>query len=51
MLRCTSCNREVNAGEYVSFKCPQCGETIIRCDHCRATSTPWKCPKCGFEGP
>jgi len=50
-LRCTSCNIEVS-DDYVKFKCPACGKTeIIRCDKCRATSTPYKCQECGFEGP
>ena len=51
-MRCVSCNIEVKAEDGFSiFKCPSCGETIVRCRRCRANSVPYKCPKCGFEGP
>ena len=52
---CSSCNRlVVPKGKEVgvSFKCPNCGEVVIwRCPSCRKQSKPYKCPKCGFEGP
>ncbi len=35
----------------VEFPCPQCGETIMRCKHCRLVNNSYKCPSCGFEGP
>jgi predicted RNA-binding Zn-ribbon protein involved in translation (DUF1610 family) len=50
---CTSCNREIPSGEVaVRFFCPQCGEyEIWRCTTCRKISNPYRCPRCGFEGP
>ena len=50
---CTSCNREIPSGEVASrFFCPKCGEfEIWRCTTCRKISNPYRCPKCGFEGP
>ncbi len=52
-LKCTTCKRNVIAEEgWVKFPCPNCGETIIvRCSQCRRLSNPYKCEKCGFEGP
>lgn len=35
----------------VGFPCPECGENIVRCAHCRSVNNAYKCPKCGFEGP
>ncbi|MCB9358338.1 RNA-binding protein [Candidatus Woesearchaeota archaeon] len=36
----------------VTFKCPACGkEEIIRSKHDRQIAAPYKCSKCGFEGP
>lgn len=36
----------------ITFKCPQCGEgKIERSLHDRKVAAPYKCPKCGFEGP
>ena len=50
--RCISCKSEVsNATGSVHFKCPNCGEEIIRCVDCRINAVPYVCPKCGFEGP
>jgi predicted RNA-binding Zn-ribbon protein involved in translation (DUF1610 family) len=34
----------------VDFPCPECGEKMLRCSHCRAVNNPYKC-KCGFVGP
>jgi len=51
MKVCTSCKKEVS-NDYVEFKCSECGNVkIVRCNNCRATSTKYKCPECGFEGP
>ncbi|MCD6478721.1 MAG: RNA-binding protein [Candidatus Diapherotrites archaeon] len=51
MKKCISCNTVVT-NDYVAFKCPNCLKaTIIRCDKCRGSSKPYKCPECGFEGP
>ena len=51
MAVCVSCHKDVQ--DYVKFKCPECGTTIIRCQHCRSLDIPYKCPnpKCNFEGP
>jgi len=51
--RCTSCNTNVIADEgYAEFKCPSCNSTvIIRCKTCRKNVVPYRCEKCGFEGP
>lgn len=53
MLRCTSCGINVLVkGEFVKFKCPNCGEAeIVRCSTCKALSNKYTCPKCGFIGP
>jgi len=50
---CTSCKRPIPPTEKaVKFLCPNCGEvTIWRCSKCRKLSAPYKCVKCGFEGP
>ncbi len=34
----------------VEFPCPECGEKVVRCAHCRSVNNPYKC-KCGFVGP
>ncbi|MBU7010719.1 MAG: DUF1610 domain-containing protein [Theionarchaea archaeon] len=50
-MKCTSCHREVSPHEkVVTFPCPQCDETIVRCEKCRILANPYKC-SCGFEGP
>jgi len=52
VLRCISCDRQISNSEGATiFKCPRCGTLIVRCAECRAKGNPWKCPKCGFEGP
>lgn len=48
MKRCLTCGRL--AKEYTEFPCPQCSETIVRCNHCREIRNPYK-STCGFEGP
>ncbi|MEM1537210.1 MAG: zinc finger domain-containing protein [Candidatus Nezhaarchaeales archaeon] len=50
---CSSCKKPVKLGEIASkFYCPQCGEVLIwRCTRCRRLVNPYKCPKCGFQGP
>jgi hypothetical protein len=50
---CTSCGKEITPREHAThFVCPNCGEEIIwRCESCRVLSVPYKCPKCGWEGP
>ena len=50
---CTSCNRIIPPGtEAVRFPCPNCGDMMIwRCEACRRLARPYKCLKCGFEGP
>ena len=50
---CTSCKRPIMPKEKgVKFYCPNCGQvTIWRCKRCRILVNPYKCPKCGFEGP
>ena len=52
-MNCISCGTDVRAKEnWVKFECPKCGEyEILRCSTCKALSNPYKCPKCGFEGP
>jgi hypothetical protein len=36
----------------VSFPCPNCASvTIWRCATCRKFGRPYKCARCGFEGP
>ncbi|MCK9292919.1 MAG: zinc finger domain-containing protein [archaeon] len=51
MEQCTSCNIEVTQ-DYTTFKCPKCGKAkIIRCNRCKSTSKPYKCPECNFIGP
>ncbi|RLE74699.1 MAG: RNA-binding protein [Thermoprotei archaeon] len=53
MPMCTSCGKPIPPHERgVKFRCPNCGEFIIwRCYKCRKLMNPYKCPKCGFEGP
>ncbi|MEM3030475.1 MAG: zinc finger domain-containing protein [Candidatus Micrarchaeia archaeon] len=50
MKNCYSCGRQTK--EYAKFPCPACGEEgIVRCLHCRETINPYRCRKCGREGP
>lgn len=51
--KCLSCKKRIDSimGSAI-FKCPKCSETeIIRCGDCRKIAAPYKCHKCGFEGP
>ncbi|RLF12415.1 MAG: RNA-binding protein [Thermoprotei archaeon] len=50
---CASCKRPITPDvKGAKFYCPQCGGFLIwRCWHCRKQVNPYKCPKCGFEGP
>jgi predicted RNA-binding Zn-ribbon protein involved in translation (DUF1610 family) len=52
-LRCVTCSVNLSTVKgSIRFKCPNCGEEdIYRCSKCRKSSKPWKCAKCGFEGP
>jgi predicted RNA-binding Zn-ribbon protein involved in translation (DUF1610 family) len=50
LKNCSSCGKQTK--EYTEFPCPVCGEEkIVRCIHCREVVNPYKCRKCGFEGP
>ncbi|MCD6549287.1 RNA-binding protein [Candidatus Micrarchaeota archaeon] len=49
MKVCVTC--AVRTENYAAFRCPVCGTEIVRCAHCRASSKPYVCPKCGFTGP
>lgn len=50
-MKCTSCQKEISPHEkVVTFPCPQCEETVIRCEKCRVLANPYRC-SCGFEGP
>ncbi|MCF2139277.1 MAG: zinc finger domain-containing protein [Candidatus Lokiarchaeota archaeon] len=50
---CTSCGKMIQPNENaVHFACPNCGDVLLwRCERCRRFARPYKCPKCGFEGP
>jgi Zn-ribbon RNA-binding protein len=48
MKRCITCGKMVK--EFSEFPCPECGEKITRCSHCREIKNPYKCV-CGFAGP
>lgn len=49
---CTSCGRNLEAADtFVEFDCPECGETIARCDKCKKLAREYECPECGFTGP
>lgn len=51
-MQCVSCERDVMTIEgSVIFKCPKCGETIVRCGICRKRGVKYTCPNCGFTGP
>jgi len=50
LKNCSSCGRQTK--EFAAFPCPACGEeTIVRCRHCRVVNEPFKCTRCGREGP
>lgn len=46
--RCATCGKL--AREFAEFPCPQCGEKVVRCYHCREIRNKYAC-KCGFMGP
>jgi len=48
MKMCTSCGKQ--SKEHTKFKCPECGNEIYRCKHCKHMSIEYKC-SCGFTGP
>ena len=50
---CNSCGRSITPNEKsVKFFCSNCGDMLIwRCESCREFARPYKCIKCGFEGP
>lgn len=50
---CNSCGRSISLNEkVVKFFCSNCGDKLIwRCESCRELAQPYKCIKCGFEGP
>jgi len=50
LKNCTTCGKQTK--RFAEFPCPACGEEkIVRCNHCREIVSPYKCPKCGKEGP
>jgi len=49
LKNCITCGKQTR--EYAEFPCVECGEKITRCQHCRKISLPYKCKKCGKEGP
>ncbi len=50
---CSCCKRPLQPDQLgAKFLCPNCGEVLIwRHDTCRKQAVPYKCPKCGFQGP
>lgn len=52
-LRCSSCGKRIEAEKsWVRFTCPKCAKSaILRCERCKSQINPYKCNKCGFEGP
>ncbi|MBU4076695.1 MAG: DUF1610 domain-containing protein [Euryarchaeota archaeon] len=48
---CVSCGVNLIERGYARIPCPQCGTELGRCKSCRHQSNPYKCPKCGFQGP
>ncbi|MEM0438286.1 MAG: zinc finger domain-containing protein [Candidatus Micrarchaeia archaeon] len=50
MIRvCDSCGTRTT--DYTEFKCPKCGNGIVRCATCKSNMVKYACSKCGFEGP
>ncbi len=50
LKNCSSCGKQTK--QYAEFPCPGCGESVIvRCYSCRQISIPYKCEKCGRQGP
>ena len=52
-LKCSSTGENVaNVAGSVSFKCPNCLDNlIVRSKYARVIAAPYKCAKCGFDGP
>ncbi|MFH1126686.1 MAG: zinc finger domain-containing protein [archaeon] len=51
-MSCNGCGASITPGEHsVKFKCPGCGEDVVRCSKCKVTSNKYTCSKCGFVGP
>ncbi|RZN48531.1 DUF1610 domain-containing protein [archaeon] len=51
-MKCSSCHREITPKEkMVQFPCPECEETVIRCEKCRVLGNKYTCTSCGFVGP
>ncbi|VVB66225.1 Uncharacterised protein [Candidatus Gugararchaeum adminiculabundum] len=49
LKNCVSCGKL--ATEFAEIPCANCGEKMIRCKRCRQSSNPYKCKKCGRDGP
>ena len=49
LKNCHTCGKQTK--KYAEFPCVGCADKIVRCDHCRQISNPYKCKKCGQEGP
>ncbi|VVB99427.1 Uncharacterised protein [uncultured archaeon] len=49
MKTCITTNKVVS-GDFIEFKCPGCGERLVRSIAAREKSMVYKC-KCGFTGP
>ncbi len=50
MKTCVTTNKVVT-DDFVEFKCPKCGERIIRSIAARERALSYKCPNCEFTGP
>ncbi|UCH01994.1 MAG: DUF1610 domain-containing protein [Candidatus Bathyarchaeota archaeon] len=53
MPNCVWCGHVIMPSEKATkFRCPLCDEFLLwRCEKCRIFRRPYKCPKCGFQGP
>lgn len=49
--QCVSCGINISGMNAATFKCPECGCQISRCEKCRKQSNLYQCPDCGFTGP
>ena len=49
--KCVSCGKGLIEQGFTTFKCPECGEIIGRCNSCREQSVKYACMKCEFQGP
>lgn len=49
LKNCVTCGKQTKV--YSEFPCPSCGTKLARCQHCRLISNPYKCNKCGLDGP